>query len=345
MNYSKLVLTDETNLEEAITLLDQNNIFGLPVVDTKNNFIGLITDYDIRKSVLNKVLNLETIINRKPFVLRSSLSKEDIFQILRKNHRRHAPILDENDKLVDFVCLEDAPSRPNKVIIMAGGLGTRLGELTKDTPKPMLTVGNKPMIEHIIDMFIYYGFKEFILSVNYKSEVIKNYFKDGTNFGINIEYIEETKRLGTGGALSLINTNIEDSFFVINGDVLSSVNYLELLNFHILNKSLATMCIIKNNYEIPYGVVESDNENNIINIKEKPVYDFFINAGIYVLNPYVLKKIPKNIFFDLPNLFEILKSEKKVIKTYEISDYWIDMGQPKDYKNLNNKLSRINNEK
>ncbi|MDP3265880.1 MAG: nucleotidyltransferase family protein [Sulfuricurvum sp.] len=339
MKYNQLILSEKTTLEEAIELLDKNNIFGLPVVDTYNNFIGLITDYDIRKAVLNKTLNLDSIINRTPFILNSSMSKATALKALQNNHRRHAPLVDENNKLVDFICLEDISSRPNRVVIMAGGLGTRLGDLTKDIPKPMLKVGNKPMLEHIINMFTHHGFHKFILSVNYKSEVIKSYFKDGRDFGIEIEYTEETKRLGTGGALSLINSDLQESFFVVNGDVLSSMNYLSLLNFHDTSKSLATMCIVKHSHQIPYGVIEVDKENNIVNMQEKPIRDFFINTGIYILDPQVLSYIPKNEFFDLPSLFDALKRENKIIKSYEIIEDWIDIGQVKDYQNLNEKLN------
>ena len=248
--------------------------------------------------------------------------------------------LDDNMLLKDVIVLHDENFhlKPNWVVIMAGGLGTRLGELTKNTPKPMLKVGSKPMVEHIIDMFVSHGYTKFMLSVNYKAEVIKEYFGDGSTFGIEIRYLEEKERLGTGGALSLINVKLDEPFFVTNGDVLSSLDYEQLLEFHNEEKSFATMCIRKDCYQIPYGVIETDDNKNIIQITEKPIKEFFINTGIYVLHPETLKMIPKDEYFELPTLFSILNEQKKSVKSYEITDYWIDIGSKKDYTSINEKI-------
>ena len=195
---------------------------------------------------------------------------------------------DENNFIKIFTLDEiDFNLKPNWVVIMAGGLGTRLGELTKDTPKPMLKVGAKPMIEHIIDMFVSHGFTKYMLSVNYKAEVIKDYFGDGSKIGIEVKYLEEEKRLGTGGALSLIDIKLNEPFFVTNGDVLSSLDYEKLLAYHKEQNSTATMCIRKDSYQIPYSVIEVDEANNIKAMKDKPVKEFFIYTVIYVLNPQV----------------------------------------------------------
>ena len=252
------------------------------------------------------------------------------------------PIVDSDGILKDVIVLDDSEFnlKPNWVVIMAGGLGTRLGELTKDTPKPMLKVGVKPMLEHIIDMFVSHGFTKFMLSVNFKAEIIKDHFKNGSDFGIEVRYLEEKKRLGTGGALSLIDIEVNEPFFVTNGDVLSSLDYEELLDFHNKENSDATMCTRKDSYQIPYGVIDIDNENNIVTMKEKPCIEFFINTGIYALDPKVLKYIPKGKFFDLPSLFDILKSNHQTTKSFEITDYWVDMGKPSDYEAINKKMER-----
>jgi len=337
---NKLVLDQEANFDEAIKLLDKNGNGVLPVVDENNIFIGLITDGDIRKAILNKKLDLEHIINRKPYKLNIDSSKQKIISYLKKIHRRHMPLVDNQNIFIKMFTLdeEEFNNKPNWVVIMAGGLGTRLGELTKNTPKPMLKVGEKPMIEHIIDMFVSHGFKKFMLSVNYKAEVIKEYFKDGSEFGVEIKYLEETKRLGTGGALSLIDFELTSPFFVTNGDVLSSIDYEELLEFHNREKSDATMCIRKDSYKIPYGVIEIDEDNNIENMIEKPTNNFFINMGIYVLNPEVLDYIPNDEYFGMPSLFEILNSKEKATKSYQVNDYWIDVGRPSDYEKINKDL-------
>lgn len=335
-----LILTGTSTFKEAIELLDQNGNGVLPVINDNGSLIGLITDGDIRKAILNKRLDLEHIINTNPFKLNIKSSKQQILTRLKKIHRRNIPLVDDENNFVKMFTLDekDFNLKQNWVVIMAGGLGTRLGELTKYTPKPMLEVAEKPIIEHIIDIFVSHGFTRFMLSVNYKSEVIKEYFKDGVDFGIEVKYLEEKKRLGTGGSLSLIDIDLEEPFFVTNGDVFTSLDLEKLLNFHISENSDATMCIKRDSYTIPYGVIESDKENNILNIVEKPNYDFFINTGIYVLNPKILKFVPSDEFFDLPTLFKILNENNERIKSYEISDYWIDMGTTEDYESLNSKI-------
>ncbi len=337
---NRLVLNSETKLNDAIELLDLNGNGVLPVVDETEKLLGLITDGDVRKAILNNKFDLEHIINKTPHKLHVKTSKSQMVSYLKKIHRRHIPLVDDENRFIKVFTLDeiDFNLKPNWVVIMAGGLGTRLGELTKETPKPMLKVGAKPMVEHIIDMFVSHGFTKFMLSVNYKAEVIKEYFGDGSKFGIEVKYLEEKKRLGTGGALSLIETELNEPFFVTNGDVLSSLDYEKLLEYHKEQNAMATMCIRKDSYQIPYGVIEVDDTNNIIAMKEKPTKEFFINTGIYVLEPEVLNFVPKDEFFDLPSLFDVLKNKGKSTKSFEITDYWIDMGKPSDYEKVQKDL-------
>jgi len=334
---NKLILEENTKFEEAIELLDKNGNGVLPVVDKRGELLGIITDGDIRKAILNKQLDLKHIINKNPYKLNINLTQKQKIQYLKTIRRRHLPLVDANNKFVEMFTLDDVDFKINSnwVVIMAGGLGSRLGELTKDTPKPMLEVGNRPMLEHIIELFVSHGFTKFILSVNYKAEVIKDYFKDGSSFGVEIKYIEEKKRLGTAGALSLIDFEINEPFFVTNGDVMTTLDFEKLLTFHISENADATMCTIRDSYQIPYGVIEIDNKNNITQIMEKPKYDFFINTGIYILNSNSLKYIPHDEYFDMPSLFTILNDENKSVKSYEISDYWIDIGKKEDYIRIN----------
>lgn len=343
MNKFVFTFEDGETLEKAIELLDKNHNGVLPVIHKDGTLYGLITDGDIRKAIINKELNLEHIINKNPYKLNISSTHAQRIQFLKQIKRRHLPLVDDNNKFITVFTLDELyfNLKPNWVVIMAGGLGTRLGELTKDTPKPMLKVRNKPIIEHIIDMFVSYGFTKFMLSVNYKAEVIKNYFKDGSDFGVEIQYIEENKRLGTAGALSLIETEIEEPFFVINGDVMTSLDFEKLVDFHSAMTSDATMCVRRYDYQIPYGVIQTDEAQNVLDINEKPKYDFLVNAGVYIMNPTVLKYIPQDAYFDMPSLFEILKKYEKTIKAYEISDYWIDIGHPEDFE----RVQMINEEK
>lgn len=336
-----LVLSETATFKEAIQLLDSNGNGFLAITNELGRLVGILTDGDIRRAILDNKTDLSEIMNTHPETMKEGQNRKNIILKLKELHRKHMPIVDDNMILKDVVILdeEEFNLKPNWVVIMAGGLGTRLGDLTKDTPKPMLKVGAKPMIEHIIDMFVSHGFTKFILSLNYKAEMIKEYFQDGSNFGIEIKYLEENKRLGTGGALSLIDIEIDEPFFVTNGDVLSSLDYEKLLVYHKEQQSTATMCIRKDSYQIPYGVIEVDDESNIVAMKEKPIKEFFINTGIYVLDPEVLSYVPEDEFFDMPSLFDVLRDDKKTIKSFEITDYWVDMGRPSDYERIKEDLS------
>lgn len=332
-----LTLSYHATFKDAIRTLDENGNGFLAIIDDSLKLVGILTDGDIRRAVLNNKNNLMDIINKEPLTMKKGIPKKLIFLKLKEIHRKHMPIVDDNGVLVDVVILDEIEfnSKSNIVVIMAGGLGSRLGELTKKTPKPMLHVGRKPMLHNLIDNFMEHGFTKFYISVNYKAEVIKSYFQDGSEFGIEIKYIEEDKRLGTAGALSLIKDKIENPFFVINGDILTTLNFEEVLKFHNDNHSMATMCVRKYEYQIPYGVVKSD-DSNISAIEEKPSFDFLINAGIYVLNPDLIASIPEDCFYDMPDLFKNLISMSKTTLSYEVVDYWVDIGQINDYEKVLN---------
>jgi NDP-sugar pyrophosphorylase family protein len=209
---------------------------------------------------------------------------------------------------------------------MVGGLGSRLRPLTETTPKPMLKVGNKPILETIINNFRQYGFKDIILSVNYKADIVKEHFGNGSEFGVNIEYIHEDKRLGTAGALSLMRGKFNEPFFVMNGDLLTNVNFEHFLNFHHENSSIATMAVREYEYQVPFGVV-SQEEGKITSIVEKPKQRYYVNAGIYILNPEILDIIPHNVFYDMPTLFDNLIKEARTPISFPVHEYWLDIGQ------------------
>ena len=339
MPKNKLILSADTRFETAIELLDKNGNGVLPVVNTADEFIGLITDGDIRKAILNKQLDLEHIINKNPYKLNIASTKLQRIQYLKSIKRRQLPLVDDNNKYISLFTLDDIEfnDKPNAVVIMAGGLGTRLGELTKETPKPMLHVGQKPILEIILEKFIGFGFKKFYLAVNYKKEVIQDYFEDGERWGIEISYLEEDKRLGTGGALSLIQEPLKNPLIVTNGDVITNIDFDELLNFHTSKKSMATMCVREYEHTIPYGVIETDQEI-IVGLKEKPKIMFNINTGVYVLDPSLLQRIPKDQFYDLPTLFSDLIDDDIQPYHYPIIDYWIDIGQKEEYLRANNDI-------
>lgn len=340
----RLVFDNKVTLEQAIRLLDKNGNGFLPVVSDDNLLLGIITDGDLRRAILNKNFDLENVINKNPVTVTHLTPRVQIKRQLKDLHRRHMPVVDEMGKLVDVVVLDDfeVESKPNWVVIMAGGLGSRLGDLTKDTPKPMLKIGGKPILQGIVEHFKSQGFHKFIFCVNYKSHIIEDYFGDGESFGVEIRYTKEAKKLGTAGALSLIDFDLVHPFFVVNGDVLASLNFDDFLNYHIINYADATMCIKNYTYEVPYACIDFDKDNKLLEIKEKPKYDYFINTGMYVLNPSVLDFIPKDVFYDMPTLFEeLLGSKKYILKVFNTSEYWLDIGNPDDYKRGNAAFNAI----
>lgn len=339
-----LVLDNNESFEKAVKLLDANGNGVLAVVNEKKELVGLITDGDIRKSIIKGQLNLEHIINRNPYKLNINSSKKQIISYLKNIHRREIPLVDENNKFVKIFSLdeEEFNLKSNWVVIMAGGLGTRLGELTKDKPKPMLEVNDKPMIEHIIDSFVSFGFTKFMISVNYKAEVIKQYFKNGSDFGIEVIYLEEKMRLGTGGALSLIDFEIKEPFFIINGDILTKINFESMLSHHSKNNAKITIATKEYEYQIPYGVINSDNIK-ITSIIEKPTKKFLVNAGIYVLNPEVLEYIPKNKFYDMTSLLESFIEKGDSTISFPIKEYWLDIGRKEEYSKANDHYTKMAN--
>jgi dTDP-glucose pyrophosphorylase len=331
---NKLVYNSSTTFDEAINLLDKNGTGFLPVVDIDNKLVGIITDGDLRRGILNKKFDLDAIINKKPVTAVHTESHVAIKKRLREIHRRHMPVVNEKGELLEVVVLDEFEkiTKDNWVVIMAGGLGTRLGDLTKHIPKPMLDVGGKPMLLRIIEHFKTFGFEKFVLCVNYKSEIIESFFGNGDKFGIEIKYTKESKRMGTAGALSLIEFDLQKPFFVVNGDVLTSINFDDFLNFHNSQRSEATMCIKRYSFEVPYACVEFDDSMNLVEVKEKPSYEYFINTGMYVLNPICMSSLNKDEYFDMPALFETLIEQRKKTKVFTIDEYWMDIGLKEDYK-------------
>ncbi len=328
----RIQLTPTTIIDDALRLLDENGNGFLPVVDDQNKLIGIITDGDVRRGILNKSLELDSVINKNPLTAPLGTSHLSIKKHLREIHRRHMPVVDENGKLIEVVVLDEFEfvSKQNWVVIMAGGLGTRLGDLTKHTPKPMLNVGGKSILQGIIENFKSQGFCKFILCVNYKAEIIEEYFKNGDWLGVEIKYTKEEKRLGTAGALSLIDFKIDSPIFVVNGDLITSINFDAFLEYHNSNNSFATMCIKRYHFQIPYACIDFNETADILGIREKPSQEYSINTGMYILDSNVLSKISKNEYFDMPHLFEQLIEEGNICKAYKIEDYWLDLGSPED---------------
>jgi dTDP-glucose pyrophosphorylase len=335
MKTKSLIYSKDLSLEDVLKMLDINGNGVLPLVDDDNHLVGIITDGDIRRGILNKKSVLQ-MVNFSPKSISNTLSEDEIENKLKNIRKRHLPIVDDDKKLVDILILDEIKLKRNKnsIVIMAGGLGSRLGELTKCQPKPMLRVGEKPLLENMIEILRDQGFYNFYISVNYKANIIKEYFGDGSSFGVEIKYLEESERLGTAGALSLIEEKLKHPFFVINGDIITTQNFNNIKKFHNKKNATATMCVKDHTITNPYGVIKTQ-DYKIIKFEEKPEYNSLINAGIYLLNPEVLEIIPKNRYYDMPELFESLMNSKKEIVAYELKSYWIDIGHASDYERAN----------
>ena len=332
------LLESDSNLIDAIEALDGYGIGFLVLVDESGRLSGVMTDGDLRRAILKREDNLHSIINKSPVTMPFDTPHKEIVRQLKNLHRRHMPLVDKDNIFFDVFTLDeiDFAHKENKVVIMAGGLGKRLGELTKDIPKPMLYVGDRPMLQHVIELFRDQGFNHFLICVNYKKEVIQEYFGTGARLGVVIDYVVEETQLGTAGALSLISEDVLLApFFVVNGDVLTSVDFSEVLRTHAAANCVATMCIRPWEFQVPYGVVECDIGMRITGIEEKPCLRFDVSAGIYVLNPIVLKCLTQNYYLDMPMLFERIISTGLYCSAYRLNDYWVDIGREEDLAQAN----------
>lgn len=347
-NYENIILRPTSTIKEALKIIEAGAMRIALVINENGILLGTITDGDIRRALLSEISLDEPVIdfiNIHPVVATIDQTNEEILNLAIFHKIYQIPIVNENNKLVgieEVDTLIKPPTKTNKVVLMVGGLGTRLRPLTEKTPKPMLKVGSKPILETIIENFKKHGFIDIILSVSYKAEIIKGYFKDGSHLGVNITYIDEEKRMGTAGALSLMKELLSDNFFVMNGDLLTNMNFDNMLNYHVNNNSLATMGVREYDFQVPYGVVNVDGIN-IKNIEEKPIHSFFVSGGIYILNEKVLDLIPDNQYYDMPTLFEkVIEMNIKTI-SFPIREYWLDIGRLDEYEKANNEYHEVFN--
>ncbi len=326
---------------EAIKTIDASGLQIALIVDENEKLLGTLTDGDVRRAILKGISlaePVELIMNKNPRRLGQSALPEEAEELMQRYGLHHIPIVNTEGRIVGMRFSDELGATPSNfetpVVLMAGGLGSRLAPLTDDMPKPMLKVGDKPILETILESFISHGFRRFFISVNYKSDQIKSHFGNGDAWGVSIQYLEETKRLGTAGALKLLPPSDNGSLLVMNGDLLTKVNFAELLKQHTDNGAFLTTCIRQSSMQIPYGVVEYEG-NVLLGIREKPVEHFFINAGIYALRHRALEHIPEDVFFDMPSLILALKKLGSPLGVFPIREYWIDIGHMAEYQRAN----------
>ena len=335
LNPDKNIVKHSCNMLDAIKILNKAKIKILLVIDDAEILIGTVTDGDIRRSLIDsKNLNpkCSDIMNNKPMYVFENDSKK--ISKLVHDHSFSIPLVDENKKILKLCALNLKLTKrfDNTVVIMAGGKGERLLPLTKNTPKPMLLVNKKPIIYEIIKNIKSHGFTNILISVNYLRKQLMDYFGNGEELGVNIDYLSEKKPLGTAGALSLINSDSKEPIIVLNGDVVTNLNFMKLLDFHKKSKMQITMCAANHSISIPYGVIEIKG-SKIIKLKEKPIKNYLVNAGIYVISRTVLKKIAKNKKIDMTELIDQYLNLNKVA-AYPIYEDWADIGTLKDYEKI-----------
>lgn len=346
--WKKIVVGDNLTIKECLLKLNKIGSQILIVCSKKGVLKGTITDGDIRRGLINGFKlssDIEKIYNHNPFFLREESNVKKFYKHVNDYTIKIIPIVNKKNILVGAYNTGQKINYyhlNNKIVIMAGGKGERLRPLTNDIPKPMVKINGKPILEKIILNCQDSGFDQFFLSVNYLKKQIKNYFKNGKSLNVNINYLEEKKPLGTLGSASLIKKEIVEKkkpFIVINGDIVANFDLKEILDFH--NSKKASLTIVTRNYEIqnPYGIVETDKLNKITSIKEKPVYNSEILAGIYIIDHKLVSLIPNKKKFDMTDLISLILKRKKKIFSYKIDNYWYEIGNINQYNNLLEKMS------
>ena len=337
---STLYLTD--TMEKAVEVLEKNRLIGIGlVIDKDKRLVGTVTDGDIRRAII-KHCGMDTpvaqLMNHQPAVVKAGDSQEKSLLLMAKNFIARLPVVDDAGVIVGLLSKDTVPmssNYDNSVLLMAGGFGRRLHPLTKDTPKPLLKVAEKPILEAIVDQLAQQGFNKLFMSLHYRAEMVRDYFGDGSDWNVTIQYLEEDAPLGTAGALGLIHSNTSVyPVVVINGDLMTRLNYGRLLEFHKEQGGLATLCVKEYEHQIPYGVVEVE-QGQVSLIDEKPSYKCFVNAGIYVLDEAVVRAVDKNRPLAMTDLLSGLVGEGGQVNVYPIHEYWLDIGRLSEYGRAN----------
>lgn len=338
IDWQKAIIRDHDSIEKAVAILDKASLRIVFVVDSESRLIGTVTDGDIRRGILRHLSLTRPVVhvmNDNPIVLPAHENRENILRIMRDKDILQIPLIDDAGRIVEVELLQELVRKknyPNPVVIMAGGLGSRLRPLTNDLPKPMLRIGDTPMAERIINQLVDAGFTDLFLSIGYKKEVIREYFGDGSAWGAEIKYLEETEPRGTAGALMLLpESKRSRPILMMNGDILTKVDFQKLIDFHQADRADLTLCVREFEFQVPYGVVQIRGDE-FIGLKEKPSQKFFVNAGIYVLEPIVIPDQTTSFHLDMPDLINQQVEESRKISVFPIHEYWLDIGMMKQFE-------------
>ena len=327
-------LSVNSSIKDAIEVLEREALKVVLVIDENNILRGIVYDGDIRRALLKGFElsdKVDKAMRRNFLKVDEGSTNQEIDKMMRDNPIFHIPVLSSENKFLGLHVsnggdLEKSFKLNNPVLLMAGGRGKRLMPLTKDCPKPLIKVNGKPLLEIILEQCIDAGLRKFYISVHYLSQKIMDHFGNGEKWGVKIQYLHESKPLGTGGALSLLPKDLNYPLLTINGDILTKINLKQFINFHYNNKAEISLSGSEFYYESPYGVLEVDGIN-FKSIAEKPSFKHFINAGIYLINPSILKEIKSNVYLDMPDLLNMSLLKERKIVVYPMYEYWLDIGR------------------
>lgn len=329
------LISPQASLSDALQTIETATSKIALVVDDRRLLLGTVTDGDIRRGILRGA-SLDSavtgIMNRNPVTAKVGEDKESLYALMQRGGYRSIPLIDGQGRVAEIEFLDhllEPETHDNWVVIMAGGFGRRLLPLTETAAKPMLQVGDRPVLETIVRNFSAHNFRRFLISVHHRANDIVGHFGDGSALGVEIEYLHEETPLGTAGALRQLPARPDEPFIVMNGDILTKVNFVQLLDFHKEHNAIATLCVHDHDLQVPYGVVSIDG-HRFKGIKEKPILRYFVNAGIYVLSPSALDHLPQEGRLDMPDLLQVLQEEKGDVSVFPIREYWLDIGRHAD---------------
>lgn len=345
-NWRNSLIGPQQSLHDALSVIEKAGCQIALVVDQGGRLLATLSDGDVRRALLKGYALSDKVhlaMHAHPTCERDDENPAAVLSRMRLLGLRQIPLVDSTGVVTGLKLIDDflaVPRRDNWVVIMAGGLGTRLAELTRNTPKPMLKVGSRPLLETIVRHYADQGFHRFYLAVNFKAEQIMAHLGDGSALGIDIRYLHEQQRMGTAGALSLLPKAPSLPILVTNADLLTKEDYGLMVDRHIEAKADATMAVRDFEMRVPFGVVRAS-AGRIESIEEKPLQSFVISAGTCILSPSVLEQVPSNQFFDMPSLFDVLIARGANVRTHSVTGYWLDIGQLPDYERANVEFSQV----
>lgn len=333
-------------IEEARRRIEDSGLRMAVVTTPDTRLRGVVTNGEIRRSLLKGFgpdASVRAVMTTHPVTARPGEKPHALRARMRRHQVHQVPVVDENRQVVGMKTRRspaETQARATPVVVMAGGLGTRLRPITEDRPKPLVEVGGVPILQTLLERLSAQGFRDIYLSVNYKADMIEDRFGSGADWGLKIKYLRENERRGTAGALSLLPERPEHPLLVLNGDLLTTLNFGRLVDFHTKQSVRATMCVRSRDIDIPYGVIETDG-HTIADLEEKPTNRYFVNAGIYVLEPETLGCVPGDQFFDMTQLFQRLLDQGKGIAAYPVREYWRDIGEVEDLKKAEEEFDQV----